>query len=223
MEKRSILPGKGIKITISSKEKGITISPEKLKIRLEGKPISAEVKEIGLVYLVVDCSTSMGEGDKLDQAKRGILNFAKDALAKGYLTGLIKFESSAMHLCGPQKEISILRSYLENIYFSGSTNMTKAIYLATQRLLKRHGFRVMVIATDGMPDNPMTTLDAAQKAKEDGIDIIAIGTDDADQEFLQKLASRTKLGVKVSREQFEKGITSTAKMLPQLGPGKKGR
>lgn len=223
MGEKSILPGKGIKITIGSKEKGITISPEKLKIRLEGKPISAEVKEIGLVYLVVDCSGSMGEGNKLNQAKRGALNFAKDALAKGYLTGLIQFESSATHLCEPQREISVLRRYLENICLGGGTNMTEAIYLATQKLLKRVRFRVMVIATDGMPNNTMAALDAAQKAKKDGIDIIAIGTDDADQKFLQKLASRTKLGVKVSREQFEKGITSTAKMLPQLGPGRKGR
>lgn len=224
MGEKRIVPGKGIEIT--KQDKRITVSQQGIEIRREGRSISAEVKEIGLVYLVVDCSASMGGdnwGDKLNQAKRGALNFAKDALAKGYLTGLIQFKSSATHLCEPQQEISVLRRYLKKIHYGGSTNMTEAIYLATQKLLKRSRFRVMVIATDGMPDNPMTALDAARKAKKDGIDIIAIGTDDANWEFLKKLASRTELGIKVSREKFEKGITSTAKMLPQLGPGKKGR
>jgi len=226
MGEKSIVPGKGIEITIGPKEKGITISPEKLEISLEGKPISAEVKEIGFVYLVVDCSTSMGEGDKLNQAKRGALNFAKDALAKDYLTGLIKFESSTTHLCEPTQKISVLDQHLEKMWASGSTNMVEAIQLTDQKLKNKKGTRVMVVVTDGEPNgpgDPEASLEAGKKAKGEGIDIITIGTDDANWEFLKKLASRAELGIKVSREQFEKGITSTAKTLPQLGPGKKGR
>ena len=87
----------------------------------------------------------------------------------------------------------------------------------------KKGLLVMVIITDGVPDSQVEALTEAEQAKKKGIEIITIGTDDADSNFLKKIASRANLGVKVTREQFKEGITSAAKMLPQLGSGKKRR
>ncbi|MCL0094323.1 VWA domain-containing protein [Dehalococcoidales bacterium] len=209
---------KGVETTKHGTDNRITISQHGVEIRHEGKPISIRVTGIGDVYLVVDCSESMA-GDKLSQAKKGALDFAKDALAKGYSVGLIQFHSSAIHLCQPLGGIWVLDSYLKEIKTGGDgTHMAKAIRLAHQQLKERRvGARVMVIVTDGMPNGPYdpeASLYAGENAKKDGIDIIAIGTDDADREFLKKLASRTELGIKVAREQFEQGIASSAKMLP---------
>ena len=78
---------------------------------------------------------------------------------------------------------------------------------------------MIVIATDGQPDNRSTASGAAEKAKKMGVDIIAVGTDDADSSFLKKLASRSDLGIKVTREHFGKGITQAAKSLPLLKSG----
>lgn len=216
----------GIEITRKPEDKRIAISEQGLEIRHEGKPISFEMPTAGFVYLVVDCSGSMEEGNKLNQAKKGTINFAKEARNKGYLTGLIKFESSATHLCEPVRDVSVLEKEVERINIGGSTNMAAAIVLAHQKLNNRKGTRVMVLVTDGMPTeygDPELSLRAGERAKKDGIDIITIGTDDADSNFLKRLASRTDLGVKVSREQLGISITSAAKILPQLGPGKSGR
>jgi molecular chaperone DnaK len=212
---------KGIEITKRGTDSRIAISPHGVEIRSEGKPVSGTVAGGGYVYLVVDCSTSMEAGDKLIQAKKGAMNFANEARRNGYLTGLIKFDSSASHLCEPVREVSFLERQLKNIEADGSTNMAEAIHLAFQKLRNRSGLRVMVIATDGMPDSQEEALREAKQAKRARIDIITVGTDDADKDFLRKLASRTNLGVKVSREQFGKGISSAAKMLPQLGSGGK--
>ena len=171
-----------------------------------------------VVYLLLDTSGSM-EGQKLVQAKRGAINFADDARSKGYAVGLIQFSSTATHLCEPQHDISVLNQYLERIYADGSTNMTDAILLALQTMSDRKGYRAMVIMTDGMPDSQETALDAAQEAKANGIDILTIGTDDADSDFLAKLASKTELSVKVSSDRLEQGVTSMAKMLPLSGKG----
>lgn len=219
---------KGIEIIKDSQDKRIAISQEGLEIRREGKSLSFEVMETGYVYLVVDRSESMSWGDKLNQAKKGAINFAKEARNKEYLIGLIQFESFATHLCEPVRDISILKRHLENMRAGGFTNMAEAIQIANQNLQNKKGFRVMVIVTDGEPTygEPTpeeATLKAAKEAKIIGIDIITIGTDDADREFLKELASRTNLGVKVSREQFGKAITSAAKMLPQLEHGRKRR
>ncbi|MDO8686732.1 MAG: VWA domain-containing protein [Candidatus Berkelbacteria bacterium] len=221
MNGKDITHGKGIELTRT--EKRITISSGGVDIRHEDKPTSGEVMGTGFVYLLVDCSGSMADSNKLAQAKKGAINFAKEALSKEYFIGLIQFESSATHICEPQREIAILEGHLKKIGAGGGTNMAEAIKIADQKLKDRKGSRVIVVITDGMPDSREATLAAAQEAKKNGIDIITIGTDDADEAFLKKLASRTELGVKVSREQFEKGIASTAKMLPQLGPGKKGK
>lgn len=172
----------------------------------------------GFVYLLLDCSGSMN-GQKLSKAKSGALKFTGDAIANGYRVGLIQFGSNAVHLCEPQRNLSILVSKLRDMGIIGSTNMTDAIRLATQKLLGKGPFRSICIVTDGMPDDPQTASDAAQQAKKHGIDIITIGTDDADDDFLKKIATRRELGIKVPQDQFEKTIASAAKMLP-LPPGK---
>jgi Mg-chelatase subunit ChlD len=214
MEEKDIVPRTGIEIT--KPDKRIAISEGGVEIHHENKPVSGEVAEIGYVYLVVDCSGSM-EGVKIRHARSGALNFGKDALGKGYLTGLIRFETHTNLLCEPQKDIKLLSRNLEKLIAGGATIMAEAIKLAHQMLKKKKGNRVIVVVTDGLPNgpgDPQASLKAGANAKKDGIDIITIGTDDASEEFLKKLASKSELGVKVSRVHFEQTITSTAKLLP---------
>lgn len=207
-------------IEITRQDKRMAISQGGVEIYHKGKPISSEMIKDGFVYLVVDCSGSMGEGNKLDQARNGALDFAEKAKVKGYSVGLIQFDSYAVHLSEPVPRTSILAKHLKRMEIGDSTHMAEGINLARQKLQRMEGTRVMVIVTDGMPNapgDPRVSIKAAERAKAEAIDIITIGTDDADRELLRKLASRTELGVKVSRKQFRKAFTSTAKMLPQLG------
>lgn len=203
---------KGIEINSSQNQK-ITISSQGLEIRHRGKPVSSVFARAGYAYLLIDCSGSMA-GDKLNQAKRGASRFATDALSKGYYTGLIQFDTYASLLAEPTKEISLLERCLSSVVVGGSTNMAEAIILAHRQLTGKAGFRAIVIVTDGMPDSVEESLAAGSNVKKDGIDIITIGTDDADQEFLKKLSSRADLGIKVEREQLEQSIASSVKMLP---------
>jgi Mg-chelatase subunit ChlD len=205
---------KGIEIIKQPKSSGISLIGGGIRINASDKPIESHFKENwGKVYMVLDCSGSMA-GDKLDQAKLGILDFAKDAIKKEYLVGLIKFNTRASHLCEPTKDINPLKIQLQGIVAAGSTNMTEAIGLAHENLKKLDGSRVMVIATDGQPDNVDASLKEGDAAKKNGIEIIMIGTDDAVQEFLKKLASRSELGTKVSKDMFAKAISSAHLLLP---------
>jgi Mg-chelatase subunit ChlD len=167
-------------------------------------------------FLLVDCSSSM-DGGKLSQAREGALAFAKDATQKHYSVGLIRFATSAEVLCSVRDGSSTLAAEVVKLNAQGSTNMADAIALATQQLSALSGVRAIVIVTDGMPDNRSSTLSAARIARDAGIDLIAIGTDDADREFLGKIASRADLAVKVSRSELKDGITSAAKLLPPAG------
>lgn len=150
----------------------------------------------------------------MDQAKKGALDFARDAIRKKYLVGLIKFDTNATHLSELTKDVSHLEAQMKGIMASGTTNMAEAIRMAHECLKNLGGSRVVVIATDGQPDNVKDSLSEGKSAKRDGIEIITIGTDDAVQEFLKKLASRSDLGAKVSTDMFAKAISSAHLFLP---------
>jgi len=205
---------KGINIARKPGSTGISLTAGGIRIEASDKPVGAQFEQNwGKVYMVLDCSGSMA-GYKIGQAKRGVVDFAKDAVRKKYLVGLIKFDTNATHLSEPTQEIGALESHMRGLAASGTTNMARAIRMAHESLRRLTGSRVMVIATDGQPDNVEDSLDAGKSAKRDGIEIITIGTDDAVQEFLKKLASRSDLGTKVSSDMFAKAISSAHLFLP---------
>jgi Mg-chelatase subunit ChlD len=204
----------------TSKLSEITNASQGIEIVRTGKPIVGSPKT-GYVYLLVDSSISM-RGNKISQAKSGALNFAKNALGKGYVTGLIQFDSSPTLLCEPDTNLSVLDRALMRITIGDLTHMAKAITLANNLLKNISSTKVIVIITDGMPNedgDPEITLKAASVAKNNGIDIIAIGTDDADHEFLKRIASRTDLAVKTTIVQLGKTIGDSVTMLPSGNKG----
>ena len=156
-----------------------------------GVPVNASGRRgegWGSVYVLLDCSGSMS-GSKLDNIIQGVIDFGGEAIKKQYLVGLIKFATHAEHLCEPTKEISRLAAEMKTIEPSGSSNMAEAIRMAGGRLKDFSGTRVMVVATDGHPDNSEDCLKEGAEAKRNGIEIITIGTGDAVEDFLKQLAS----------------------------------
>lgn len=205
---------KGIEIIRQPAAKAVSVISGGASLVTQSRAVDLHLKrEHGQVYFLIDCSTSMA-GYKLEEAKQGILDFTRDAIGKGYLIGLIEFASSATILCKPGQDITLLRECLKTMKAYGGTNIAVAIKTAIEALQDVKGDRVIVIATDGQPNKVNAALEAGQAAKDDGIDIITIGTDDADQEFLKKMASRDELARKVSSEKFAQGIASAAQLLP---------
>jgi len=139
-----------------------------------------------------------------------------EAIEKGYIVGLILFSSNANLLLKPQNEISILKNKILEIEANGSTNLSEAIQIAIHNFKDSIGEKVICIVTDGMPDSKSSSLKFAKQARDIGIDIMTIGTDDADQEFLKQLSSRSELSIKVKSELLEQGIISMAKLLPSI-------
>jgi molecular chaperone DnaK len=207
---------KGIEIIRKSSKRDLAPVSGGIEIRRQGKPISGRIDVEAYAYVLIDCSRSMG-GKKLDQARKGALNFAKDAMTRGYLTGLIQFNNQAKLLCEPQKDFSALGKSLKSLATGSTTHIAEAITLARAQLNKKPGSRTIVLVTDGKPngpDDPQASISAAEASRNDGINIIAIGTDDADQAFLAKIASKKEQGIKVAISDLGKAITSSAFLLP---------
>jgi Mg-chelatase subunit ChlD len=205
---------KGIEIRRQPSAKVTSVIAGGVTIGTQGRKVDLHLKkDQGHAYFLMDCSASM-HGYKLEEAKQGIMDFARDAIKKEYLLGLIEFASSATILCKPGQDMTLLEECLKTMQAKGGTNMAAAIKMAAEALKDVEGERAIVVATDGQPDKVSAALNEAQAAKDAGIDIITIGTDDADQEFLKLIASRAELSRKVTAEKFAEGIASTAQLLP---------
>lgn len=164
----------------------------------------------GCALLLIDCSSSMS-GSKISEAKQGAVSFAEEAARKGYAVGLVSFASYARLISQPASHAG-LAAAVAALHADGSTNMADAINLAIETVGDR-GSRAIVLVTDGKPDSPEATIEAATRAKRLGIDIITIGVGGGDAEFLRLLSTRPDLATYVSIKELRSGITDAARML----------
>ena len=182
---------------------------------LTGKPIAKSGRRSGgTVYLLVDCSGSMSDSGKLGQARSGARGFAQQAREQGYAIGLIRFASNAELLNEPATTLAEISAKLEKLAARGSTNLAEALAMGVDRLLGRPRPVALCVVTDGMPDDREAAIREADRAKAEGIDVLTIGTDDADYSLLERIASASHLAKKVRREQLAEAIQSTARLLP---------
>jgi len=198
-------------LTAPGEKPGTLMPRASLATPATSTPVSAPVPHT--VFLLLDVSGSMDQG-KLRQARDGGLSFAEDAIRKGYQVGVIQFTSWARVQTRPTGRLGAIRAGLSEPGLKLTTNMAAAVGLATRELRGIQGVRAMVLVTDGYPDSADAALEAAREAKQHDITIIAIGTDDADRNFLRQLASASELATTVPDNDLGVTIAKAAALLP---------
>lgn len=178
-----------------------------------GRQIAGEQPKRTL-FLLLDCSGSMDDYGKLDSAKRGAVAFCRDAAAKGYAVGVIAFSHEAVCLREAAGGFEGIEQAFFGVPASGSTDMTGALLMAARKLKARGGEKAVCLVTDGIPDDTNSALKAAASLQAVGISIMALGTDDADKAFLDRIVTDKELSVRVARQQLQQGISNMARLLP---------
>jgi len=143
------------------------------------------------IALLIDTSGSMS-GQKIDDARKAALTFLDNIQATDSRVALISFG----HKTGVIRPLGAiddgLRKAVEALYTGNGTPMQQAIVEADAKALRmaEHN-RVMIIATDGQPNEPKPGIvQLAERIKDRGSRIITIGIGrDVDEDFLRKLAS----------------------------------
>ena len=163
------------------------------------------------VLILIDTSGSMA-GGKLSQAKSGAIDFAKSATRGGYATGLAVFADRAAMVCDPtiqsagfEKKVSAVRVGI----VGGTTNLAAGLDLAGKII----NLGAVVIVTDGQPNSREDALGSAAKLKQKRVEILCIGTDDADRAFLDQLATRKELAIHVGAQDIRTSIGGAAQLL----------
>lgn len=171
----------------------------------------AETPLIKDVLLLIDTSGSMA-GDKLSQAKSGAIDFSRSAAHGGYATGLAVFADRAAMVCDPtvqsanfEKKVAAVRVGI----VGGSTNLAAGLDLAG----KFKELSAVVVVTDGQPNSCEDALRSAAALKQKGIEILCIGTDDADKTFLDQLATRKELALHVRAQNIRTSIGQATQLL----------
>ena len=178
-------------------------------ILVEGQRLGKTASVSATAILVIDRSGSMA-GEKSSFASAGAWDFSQAALNKGYKISVIEFATGALIVCTPSQNQNEIRRGCFADTITGSTQLHEGLRLALT-LEPRSGDTVVVV-TDGAVDDPPGTLALGTKLKKSGVEILAIGTDDADKNFLSKLASRIDLDIKVQASDLREAITDAGRL-----------
>lgn len=160
-----------------------------------------------IVFILLDRSGSM-TGLKFDDAKKGALDFGLSCIGKGYQVGVVVFSDKAS-ATSPTIDPAALRVKINKLECAaGGTYLESALTHTTH-----HNPSYIVVVTDGQVADARQSLEVAAKLKSSGTEILTIGTDDADKDFLQQLASRSDLSVKIASAQLAQTISDTSRLL----------
>jgi molecular chaperone DnaK (HSP70) len=140
------------------------------------------------VFLLIDVSASM-MGIPLEEAQ----NASREFLARCDFTmaevGLISFSTMVTLQSAATSNVRRLHAAIHRLEAEGSTNLSDALEMARGQLAATDRKRYIVLLTDGYPDAGESAIEQAMAARGQGIEIVAIGTGDADREYLRRLAS----------------------------------
>ena len=143
------------------------------------------------IALVIDCSTSMDDDGELDDAKVAASRFLNN-IDPSSQVGLVSFGGTEVEVeMNLTQDFDRLQRAIDELETRGTTPMAKAIALTKEELLTdSENVNILILLTDGYPDDGKATREQAELAKAEEIRIIAIGVGDSvDSDYLEKIAS----------------------------------
>jgi len=160
------------------------------------------------ICLVIDCSGSMLEGDKMEQAKSAAINLVRK-LPSDDLISIVIFDSTANEILAPKPafERQYIESIINSINIGGATAMYEGISLAFSKPIARVQQRspdvinTMLLITDGDPTIGKTDVSdfvrLAKEVRDGGVSLDAVGIGDEygqDDEHAQLLRQVAECG-----------------------------
>lgn len=172
------------------------------------------------IVLVIDASGSMNDDGKLPEVKRAASSFVRRQNLNQTLIAVVGFGSRARLEASLTSNRAELLSAIERIQDGGGTRMDIGLaegYSALQSADARG--RSILLFTDGQPDNARAALRVGQQIRNQGIGLVAVGTGDANVNFLIELAGSATRVFPASSGQFEAAFEQAERAIRQLFGG----
>jgi Ca-activated chloride channel family protein len=132
---------------------------------------------------------------QLDALREAAAEFVSRCDMRHESLGLVVFSTRGRVVTAPGRDGPLLGRAIESLTAGGRTNLAEGLQLATSTLSAAAGERWILLFSDGRPETSPTiqtpiaaAYSAALVARRSGIQIVAIGTDLADQRILASIA-----------------------------------
>jgi molecular chaperone DnaK (HSP70)/uncharacterized protein YegL len=168
------------------------------------------------LYLLIDVSSSM-IGQPLVEAQIAAREFLERCDFTTMEVGLISFSSLVALQCPATSNVRRLHAAIQRLEAEGSTNLTDALEMARGQLAATDRKRYIVLLTDGYPDAAESAVEQAMAARDQGIEIVAIGTGEADRDYLGRLASSERASIFARSGELVQTFGHIARMIVEGG------
>lgn len=203
-----------LRVTVTDKQDERNSREEFLDKTAKSQIRSGGASPIDIV-LMLDSSGSMY--DQMNEAKaacRKLINEMIDLSV--HRMALMNFDSAPHMLCHLTDDAKALTKKLDQINSAGSTEMIKALRMASNELESSMCKKIVLFVTDGYPDQKLSTASYARGLIDKGLKIIAIGVGrNFNKEFLdQMVGERNSFTIKTMSELtslFERVINALTK------------
>ena len=164
----------------------------------------------------MDVSASMA-GFPLVEAQTAAREFLDRCDFTTMEVGLISFSTQVTLQAEATDNARKVQAAISRLEPDSSTNLTDAIDLAREKLAATDRIRYMVVLTDGYPDAPESAVESAKTAREQGIEIVAIGMGDADLDYLRRIASSEQGSIFAHAGELVKTFGHIARVIAEGG------
>ena len=148
--------------------------------------------ETAMVMLVMDVSGSMA-GVPLEKAKEAAANMVSQMDTDCIKVGLVSFSTEIKTILYPTNDKSMILQAIASLKAEGNTSEPLTYVLNG---IQAGGLKVfIVLLTDGLWNDTDKAIAQAEKAKNLGYEIFAIGLGGVNKEFLEKIATSKDLAL----------------------------
>lgn len=138
------------------------------------------------VVLLIDTSGSMS-GQKLREVQTAASEFVSRQNLKRHDLAVVEFSSRASVVADFTRNETELQQAIARLSARGGTNLSEGFNLATSVLQNSDRTPNILLFTDGVPNNPPMAASIAQQIRASGINLVAVGTGDAQINYLTAL------------------------------------
>jgi Ca-activated chloride channel homolog len=157
------------------------------------------------IVMLIDTSGSM-QGARIQETREAASAFVQRRDLNKDKLGVVNFDS-AIHTVAPLgSDLNGLQTSIGNLTAQGGTYMGEGIEQATTNLQGVVGSKNILLFTDGVPDSQAKASWAAQLARSQKINLIAVATDGADVNYLAQLTGNPKLVFFARSGEFDKAF-----------------
>jgi uncharacterized protein YegL len=179
------------------------------------------------VTMVIDTSGSMRDENKLEEVKRAAIAFVQRQANSATGVALVEFSTNASTVQAMTRDVNALTAKINELEANGGTNIGAAVIEGGRTLAADDARNVpssLLLFTDGRPDvsgeseaqGRRRAIAAAEQVRASGVKIIAIGTEDADPNFLAELTGNRDLVFSTTAGAFDQAFVAADKKIRQI-------